>query len=270
MKKLLVLLLTVCFSLCCSAQSISELKKKAEQGEVVAQFNLAVRYDDGKGVTKDPKQAVYWYRKAAEQGLATAQYNLALCYNEGEGVTKDPKQAAYWFRKAAEQGDADAQYVLFGCYYKGEGVTKDPKQAAYWLRKAAEQGYADAQEILPLLEVELNNDGKPKDTSEQVFEVVSEMPSFPGGTQGLANYLGQNIKYPEVCEENGVQGRVVCSFIVEKDGSRSNVCVTKALSPLCDKEAVRLIKSMPRWVPGKQNGHLVRVHYNVPVSFRAK
>ena len=92
---------------------------------------------------------------------------------------------------------------------------------------------------------------------EQVFEVVEQMPSFPGGFVALKDFLESNIKYPN---EECVSGRTIVSFIVEKDGSRSNVCVTKALSPLCDKEAVRLIKSMPRWVPGKQNGHLVRVH----------
>lgn len=103
--------------------------------------------------------------------------------------------------------------------------------------------------------------------SEQVFEIVEQMPSFPGGFVAMKDFLESNLKYPD---EECVSGRTIVSFIVEKDGSRSNVCVTKALSPLCDKEAVRLIKSMPRWVPGKQNGHLVRVHYNVPVSFRAK
>lgn len=76
MKKLLVLLLTVCFSLCCSAQPISELKEKAAQGVVSAQFRLAYCYFKGVGVTKDPKQAVYWYRKAAEQGHARAQKKL--------------------------------------------------------------------------------------------------------------------------------------------------------------------------------------------------
>ena len=122
--------------------------------------------------------------------------------------------------------------------------------------------------MLSLLEVELKNEEKTKETSEQVFEVVSEMPSFPGGTQGLANYLGQNIKYPEVCEEYGVQGRVVCSFIVEKDGSISNIEVEKRVDPALDREAVRVIQNMPKWKPGNDHGKAVRVIYHLPINFR--
>ncbi|MCR5712250.1 MAG: energy transducer TonB [Prevotella sp.] len=94
------------------------------------------------------------------------------------------------------------------------------------------------------------------------------MPSFPGGTQGLANYLGQNIKYPEVCEENGVQGRVICSFIVEKDGSISNIEVEKRVDPALDREAVRVIQNMPKWKPGSDHGKAVRVIYHLPINFR--
>ncbi|MBQ9679002.1 MAG: energy transducer TonB [Prevotella sp.] len=106
-------------------------------------------------------------------------------------------------------------------------------------------------------------------TSDQkVYDVVDVMPSFPGGMDGLFQYLSQNIVYPPVCEENGVQGRVICSFIVETDGSISNVKVEKTVDPNIDREAVRLIKQMPKWTPGKLNGSVVRVKYTVPVTFR--
>ena len=81
-------------------------------------------------------------------------------------------------------------------------------------------------------------------------------------------YLGNNVKYPVVAQENGVQGRVVVSFVVERDGSITDVKVVRSVDPSLDKEAVRVVKSMPRWIPGKQNGQAVRVKYNVPVAFR--
>ncbi len=101
-----------------------------------------------------------------------------------------------------------------------------------------------------------------------VYDVVEQMPSFPGGISGLRTYLNQNIRYPAEAQENCVQGRVVVSFVVEKDGHISDVTVLRSVDPSLDKEAVRVIRNMPRWTPGKQGGEPVRVRYNVPVSFR--
>ena len=94
------------------------------------------------------------------------------------------------------------------------------------------------------------------------------MPSFPGGNAALMKYLGDNIKYPVVAQENGVQGRVVVSFVVERDGSITDVKVVRSVDPSLDREAVRVVSTMPKWIPGKQNGSAVRVKYNVPVAFR--
>lgn len=104
--------------------------------------------------------------------------------------------------------------------------------------------------------------------STRVYDVVEQMPSFPGGISGLRTYLNQNIRYPAEAQDNCVQGRVVVSFVVEKDGHISDVTVVRSVDPLLDKEAVRVIRNMPRWTPGKQGGELVKVRYNVPVSFR--
>lgn len=101
-----------------------------------------------------------------------------------------------------------------------------------------------------------------------VYDVVEQMPSFPGGISGLRTYLNQNIRYPAEAQENCVQGRVVVSFVVGKDGHISDVTVLRSVDPSLDKEAVRVIRNMPRWTPGKQGGEPVRVRYNVPVSFR--
>lgn len=101
-----------------------------------------------------------------------------------------------------------------------------------------------------------------------VYDVVEQMPSFPGGISGLKTYLNQNTRYPAEAQENCVQGRVVVSFVVGKDGHISDVTVLRSVDPSLDKEAVRVIRNMPRWTPGKQGGEPVKVRYNVPVSFR--
>ena len=101
-----------------------------------------------------------------------------------------------------------------------------------------------------------------------VYENADVMPSYPGGSNGLMQYIAKNLKYPLVCEENGIQGRVVVSFVVEKDGSVADVNVTKSVNPALDKEAKRLVNSMPKWSPGKIDGKPVRVKYSIPITFR--
>ena len=110
----------------------------------------------------------------------------------------------------------------------------------------------------------------PKHVVEEtkIFTVVEQMPMFPGGDGALMGYLRDNIKYPTVAAENGVQGRVVVGFVVERDGSITDVNILRGVDPSLDREAMRVVKSMPRWNPGKQNGSAVRVKYQVPVSFR--
>ena len=108
----------------------------------------------------------------------------------------------------------------------------------------------------------------PKVEENKVFDMVEEMPSFPGGPAALMQFLQSNTHYPAVAQENGVQGRVTASFVVEKDGSITDVQVARSADPSLDKEAIRVVKSMPRWTPGRQNGSTVRVKFNVPVTFK--
>ena len=111
-------------------------------------------------------------------------------------------------------------------------------------------------------------DRKTPSPSNKVYDVVEEMPQFPGGASALFDYLARNIQYPVVAEENGIQGRVVVSFVVDRDGSITDVRVQKGVDPSLDKEALRVVRSMPRWIPGKQDGAPVRVKYTVPVTFK--
>ena len=104
---------------------------------------------------------------------------------------------------------------------------------------------------------------------DDIFVVVEENPQFPdGGTAGLLQYLGKNIKYPTIPQENGTQGRVTVQFVVNKDGSIVDVKVIRGVDPYLDKEAVRVISTMPKWIPGKQRGVPVRCKFTVPVTFK--
>lgn len=105
----------------------------------------------------------------------------------------------------------------------------------------------------------------PKPT-EEVFTIVEEMPQFPDGDIG--SYLSKNIRYPVVAQENGIQGRVICQFVVNRDGSIVDVVVVRGVDPSLDKEAVRVIQGMPKWTPGKQRNQPVRVKYTLPVNFK--
>lgn len=109
---------------------------------------------------------------------------------------------------------------------------------------------------------------KPRDPSDQVFTVVEVMPEFPGGQGALLQFLARSVKYPVIAQENGIQGRVTASFIVEKDGSISDIEVIRGVDPSLDKEAVRVLSQMPNWKPGTQRGKEVAVKYTVPVTFR--
>ena len=103
---------------------------------------------------------------------------------------------------------------------------------------------------------------------EKVYQVVEQQPSFPGGREELFKYLAYNVKYPIDAAKNKIEGRVLVTFDVEHDGSISNVNVTNSVYPSLDKESIRVVSGMPKWIPGKANGKTVRVKYTIPITFR--
>ncbi len=103
--------------------------------------------------------------------------------------------------------------------------------------------------------------------SNEVFLIVEQMPVFPGGDEALRKYLAQSVKYPVIAQENGIQGRVFVSFVVNQKGEVTNVRVARPFDPNLDKEAVRVVQSMPKWQPGMQRGKAVKVSYTVPINF---
>lgn len=102
---------------------------------------------------------------------------------------------------------------------------------------------------------------------EKVFVVVEDQPEFPGGEQARKQYLSENIEYPQLARESGIEGTVYVTFVVEKDGSISDVRVLRGIGGGCDEEAIRVVKEMPKWEPGKQRGKEVRVQFNMPIRF---
>jgi protein TonB len=121
-------------------------------------------------------------------------------------------------------------------------------------------------EVKEYVPVEVNKDEEAEEV--QIFTVVESMPSFPGGEAARIQYLNDNIKYPQMARESGIQGRVFVTFVVEKNGSVTDVKVLRGIGGGCDEEAIRVIQNMPKWEPGKQRGKPVRVQFNMPILFK--
>ena len=102
----------------------------------------------------------------------------------------------------------------------------------------------------------------------KVYDVVEQMPQFPGGQAAMMKFIADSLRYPSVAFENGIEGRVIVKFVVDCEGNIVNPLVVRSVDPLLDREAIRLVKSMPKWIPGRQNGKPVCVIYNVPIRFK--
>jgi protein TonB len=102
----------------------------------------------------------------------------------------------------------------------------------------------------------------------QVFFIVEDMPEFPGGEAALRNFIGTSVRYPQIAQENGIQGRVYVQFVVDRDGSVTNATIARGVDPSLDREALRVVNTLPKWKPGRQRGQTVRVSYTVPINFQ--
>jgi len=103
---------------------------------------------------------------------------------------------------------------------------------------------------------------------DKVYTVIEQMPQYPGGESELMSYIAKNLKYPVIAQENGIQGKVILRFVVSKSGVVDKIEVVRSLDPACDKEAVRVVRTLQRWIPGKQNGVNVSVFYTLPIAFK--
>ena len=227
------------------------------------------------------KCASYFLNKSvkgnqADAGASTKdQWNMAYDFQHNKLLSIDDIMIPEAAGQIKEKAGGRKVHLLISAISMVWGYLQDGNLKYYELRYADSPGiYSDSFKALigkgfsapkPLQQ-------SPESSSNpaigKAFDVVEQMPSFPGGQSALFQWLSSNVKYPVVAEENGVQGRVIVSFVVERDGSITNVGVSKSVDPSLDKEAVRVVKSMPKWIPGKQKGSAVRVKYTLPVTFR--
>ena len=130
-------------------------------------------------------------------------------------------------------------------------------------------GSDDADKFQAVAEQVVVKEPEPEPVKEEeIFVAVEQQPEFPGGTAALMKWLANNVRYPQMALENGISGRVIVKFVVEKDGSVSGVTLVRGVDKDLDREAIRVVKSMPKWQPGKNNGQAVRCYFNLPVNFK--
>lgn len=199
------------------------------------------------------------FNVSAQDDLRSLRYNVAKAISED-----NMEDAVAGLNILVSFGDEASMRILGEFYLEGTGVEKDYNTGVALLKKAAEKGDKEAKDILKKLNVSAKSE-EPTSKEEMVFDLVEQMPVFNGD---INKWLASNLKYPPTAAESMIQGRVMCKFIVEKDGSISNVEVVRSVDPALDKEACRVINSMPKWVPGKQNGKTVRCYFTMPVTFR--
>jgi len=166
-KTILIGIIFFCFvNFAWAEMDFKEIKKRAESGDVEAQFNLGLMFDQGQGVPQNYAEAIKWYRKAADQGHVDAQYLLGTMYIQGQGVPQNYTEATMWLKKAAEQGLTDAQFILGGMYFHGQGVLKNLQTAYVWWSIASENGDKTSKKNLETLSSEM--------TQEQIAQAQKE------------------------------------------------------------------------------------------------
>ncbi len=236
---IIVALAAVLLYLGLQLQRMAEANKKVENTQAVQLANLQEKKKEAK-VEKKPEIQKQEPEKVVEQVKSSVKFTAPVIKKDNEVKEEDEIK----LDEVQKSDKAVGTFNVQGNDEVGGAVLKAKEEIA-----APEP---------------------PKHVVEEtkIFTVVEQMPLFPGGDAALMGYLRDNIHYPTVAAENGVQGRVVVGFVVERDGSITDVNVLRSVDPSLDREAMRVVKSMPKWTPGKQNGSAVRVKYQVPVTFR--
>jgi protein TonB len=202
--------------------------------------------------------------------VITAVVNKGKLVNEEKNVSAEimemPKQEAPPPPPPPPPPEALEQKVKFTAPKVVEDTTIETGLATQdeLSQKVSTEVPQEEENVAPVEEKPQVIEQKPE---AEIFTVVEEQPQYPGGEAALMKYLQENIKYPEEAKELGIQGRVFVTFVVEVDGSITDVKVLRGIGGGCDQEAVRVVKSMSKWIPGKQRGVPVRVQFNLPIKF---
>jgi TonB family protein len=195
------------------------------------------------------------------------------CEAEVRYITQQLDLRRQWGKAVAIVGISAGLSSLSAYGSNSIGIDKNqiPQKERKTPRKTAKQERTDSigsdtVHVLKMGELVVEEINKP-DTLK-LFGIVEQMPQFRGGNEKLKEYLSTNLRYPEECKQQKIQGRVIVTFVVERDGLITDVKVVRSIHPLLDKEAIRVTRSMPKWLPGKQMGTAVRVKYTLPVTFK--
>lgn len=210
-------------------------------------------------------------RKVMDAGFATKSYQyhlLGLTYNHKYGLSNNfnfshLKQRIIMMNKKKTNGAGHIKYALFAipAFALLLAGNISCSSEATKTDDVKEKAVTEKPEVV-------ETPAEKAETKDEVFMVVEKMPEFPGGIKELMSFLSKNIKYPKAAQENGIQGRVIVQFVVEKDGTPTEFKVMRSVDPDLDAEALRVMKEMPKWKPGMQKGQVVRVKYTLPVTFR--
>ena len=199
-------------------------------------------------------------RAALQGSFATTTNNFANCSTKKRIVMMNRHSTNPWARLRV--------LLMLPAVAFAAVVASACKQDASDTENLKAQNYESAELATVLVDTINGVIGSNITPEDLVFMVVEDQPEFPGGTEAMLKFFQDNMVYPESCKEAGIQGRVIATFVVEKDGSVTDIEIAKSVHPDLDAEAIRVIKAMPAWKPGKQRGELVRVKFAVPVNFK--
>lgn len=235
-----------------------QLRPLADGGNAEAQCLAAELFFEGKGVSESEAQGVKYAKMAANQGNDDAMRLLMIHYTKTKNDAKLYETCKEYTSKHPYLMTSALGYGLGVCYMEGRGVAKDEERG--WEILTKNEFIQNAQDLYSKQwgayierHPELNKE---------------RMPSFPGGASQLASYLSNETNYPYEAFNNKIQGRVIVTFMVERDGSISDAEIIRSIHPLLDKEALRVVNNMPKWIPGMQKGKTLRVKYTLPITFR--
>jgi TonB family protein len=213
----------------------------------------------------DSKKAFFCFYRAANMEHAPAAYQLGKMYDEGIGTEQNYKSAIEWYEKAGRTPEAQTRLGVM--YEEGIGVEQNYVTAARHFDMAKD--YGDTTDAPQHLEALLAKGlVKQEDLIDnRIYEITETVAQFPGGDQASFKWLAQNIKYPAKAQEQGIQGRVFVMFVVNKDGSISDIEIKRSPDPILSQEAIRVVSRMPLWEPAMQGGKPVRCRFVLPIMF---
>lgn len=220
------------------------------------------------------------YRREQRELQLQAQLEQQLAQMQEEATNEEPEEEVQAVQEP-EQEEAlpeeilntikDTEIAIAADNEVTEDITsKDEVQESTAAAGAAtfDQGTDNLEVVRTYKDEIIVEEKKPEPVKEEIFTAVEQMPQFPGGEAELLKYIATHIKYPTMAAENNIQGRVVVKFVVKKDGNVGEVVVLRGKDPDLDKEAVRVVKTLPRFIPGKMNGQSVSVWYTLPINFK--